>query len=90
MLRIEAFAKALINLQGSGEAITLRAGDRLELAPLDNPAYLSPGDTLRVAVLFDGKPLASSRVAAMAPQQDPLAAHTDAKGIANMQLPAAV
>lgn len=88
-LRIEAFAKALINPQGSGEAYTLRTGDRLELAPLDNPANLSSGDTLRVAVLFDGQPLANARVAAMAPQQDRLVAHTDAEGIAKLQLPAA-
>jgi len=88
-LRIEAFAKALINPQAPGEAFALRVGDRLELVPLDNPAQLNPGDTLRVEVLFDGQPLANARVAAMAPQHDRLVAHADAKGIASLQLPAA-
>jgi len=88
-LRIEALAKALINLQGPGEAYTLRTGDRWEQAPLDKHADLSSGDILSVALLFDGQPLADVRVTAMAPQQDRLVAHTDDKGVASMQRPTA-
>ena len=35
---------------------------RLEIVPLTNPAELKPGDTLKVRVLFDGKPLAGTAV----------------------------
>ncbi|UFQ96267.1 DUF4198 domain-containing protein [Pseudomonas wenzhouensis] len=88
MLRIETFAKALIITQRSGEAYTLRSVDRLELAPLVNLAEQSHGDTLRDTVLFDGQPLSNARAASVAPKQDCPVAHTDAKGVANLQLPA--
>lgn len=87
-LRIEAFAKALINPEKDQEGFTQRSGDRLELVPLDNPAHLDAGDELCVLVLFDGKPLAG-KVAAMSPQQTRLMAQTDAQGIARLTLPAA-
>lgn len=87
-LRIESFAKALINPQTGDAGFAHAGGDRLELIPLDNPAELDAGDTLRVQVLFDGKALAG-KVMAMSPEQERVAAQTDAEGIASLTLPAA-
>lgn len=87
-LRIESFAKTLINPQAGDAGFARASGDRLELIPLDNPAELDAGDTLRVQVLLDGKALAG-KVMAMSPDQERVAAQTDAEGIASLILPAA-
>ncbi len=38
------------------------SGTRIELVPLSDPTALAPGDTLRVRLLFDGKPLAKRSI----------------------------
>lgn len=84
-LRIEAFSKALVNLKAGDEGFSARSGDRLEVVLLDNPAELKAGDSLRVQVLFDGKPLVG-KVQAMSPDQPRVVAQTDAQGIASLTL----
>lgn len=37
-------------------------GQRLEIVPLSNPLVLKPGDSLRLRVLYEGKPLAGARI----------------------------
>lgn len=86
-LRIEAFAKALVNPAKDHTGFSLRSGDRLELIPLDNPAKLKAGYKLRVQVLFDGQPIAA-KVAAMSPEQPRVSAQADAQGIVRLSLPA--
>ena len=41
-----------------------RTGQKLEILPMRNPAVLVPGDTLRLQVEFEGKPLAGALVKA--------------------------
>lgn len=57
--RSEAFSKALINLGAADDGWSTTVGSRLEIVPLTNPAALPADGTLRVKVLFDGKPLAT-------------------------------
>ena len=46
-----------------GEALARPLTDELELAPVDNPLTLRPGDKLRLRAYFRGKPAASVAVA---------------------------
>jgi len=57
------FAKALLAGEAaSSDIYQLVVGHRLELIPLVNPFRLTPGDSLQVRVLLDGKPLADAEV----------------------------
>lgn len=56
--RYQKFAKALIARPGAGSVALEPVGQRLELVPLADPAALKPGDTLRVEVRFEGRPIA--------------------------------
>lgn len=85
-MRIEAFAKSLINGKSDTSGFDQRIGDRLELVPQSNPAELDAGEELRVLVLFDGKPIAG-RLVAMSPQKERAVAQSDKNGIARLQLP---
>lgn len=87
-VRIEAFAKSVINGSTDKRGFDQRIGDRLELVPQSNPADLDAGDELSVMVLFDGKPIAG-RVVAMSPQQERVVAQADESGIARLQVPKA-
>ena len=57
------FAKALIQ-EGSATSDTysIIVGHRLELVPLNNPFAIKLGDSLRVRVHFDGKPVSGVKV----------------------------
>src|SRR6476620_4228840 len=51
------FAKAVT---GMGAPYDKVLGHEIEIVPLGDPAAVRPGETLRVKVLFQGKPLASA------------------------------
>ena len=53
----EAYAKALINLDGKTSAFETPAGLRLEIVPIDNPAQVRPGTAMAVKVLFENSPV---------------------------------
>lgn len=62
-------------------------GQRLEIVPLRNPYQMKSGETLPVQILFDGKPLVASHVAAYnRVNKISLAARTDKTGIARFRL----
>jgi uncharacterized GH25 family protein len=84
-LRIEAFSKALVNLKRGDPGFAATSGDRLEVVALDNPAELKGAGSLRVQVLFDGKPLVG-KVQALSPDRPRVVAETDAQGIASLAL----
>lgn len=84
-LRIEAFSKALVNVSRGDEGYAATSGDRLEVIALDNPADLKGAGSLRVQVLFDGKPLVG-KVQAISPDRPRVVAQTDAQGVAKLAL----
>ena len=61
--RYRRYVKTLLAVQGSPAGASARPvhaeslGQRLELIPVNNPLDMSPGEALRVQVLFEGKPL---------------------------------
>jgi len=82
------FAKAVSGPRAPwGDAV----GHDLEIVPLSDPAALRPGDTLRVRVLFQGRPLAGGEVergdgvTAMAENDIPRF-KTDGDGIASIPI----
>lgn len=82
------FAKAL---SGSGAPWSAVIGHDLELVPLSDAAALHPGQTLRLRVLFHGKPLAGAEVergdgATAVPEPDIPRFKTDAEGIASVPI----
>lgn len=86
------FAKALLAGDATPSDIYQHVvGHRLELIPLLNPLLLTPGDTLQVRVLLDGKPLAGAEVESGDGQtpraEDEIPRYkTDANGIAEIPL----
>lgn len=78
------FAKAV---SGPGAPWGKVLGHDLELVPLSDPALAKPGETLRLRVLFRGKPLAGAEVergdgATAVPEKDIPRFATDAGGVA--------
>jgi uncharacterized GH25 family protein len=64
-------------------------GMRLELVPLDNPLHVKAGQTLRVRLLSDGKPLSGILVGAHTAKPAPgTSARTDDNGEAMLELSA--
>lgn len=59
---IRRSAKALITVGKPGPGFDRPVGHPLEIIPLQNPASLSPGDTLMIRVLFRGAPLRGALV----------------------------
>ncbi|HXF95319.1 MAG TPA: DUF4198 domain-containing protein [Gemmatimonadales bacterium] len=55
--RYQKYAKALITRPGGVSVALQPVGHRIELVPLADPAGLAAGDTLRVTVRFEGKPV---------------------------------
>jgi uncharacterized GH25 family protein len=50
--------------EGNNEAYRHVIGQKIELIPLENPAGKKVGDTLRVRLLFEGKPVQGAKVSA--------------------------
>jgi nickel transport protein len=72
------FAKAVT---GAGAPFDRVLGHALEIVPLTDPAAASPNSTLRVRVLFDGKPLPKAKLE-IAYGRAASEVETDADGIA--------
>lgn len=90
----QQFAKTLINV-GEGEAKNLSHvfGQKLEIVPLTNPYDLTNnrGGTMKVKVLFNGKPVQHKKVFAMYEGYSnddaaSCAVSTDAKGVAELRI----
>lgn len=84
--------KTIIQAGRADDTWQVRTGQRLELVPLDNPATVRPGGTLRVQLLFAGLPLADNLVRAWHRESDKLTVidvRTSATGEAAFTLPAA-
>jgi len=90
----EQYTKSLINVgETSGELFQKPIGHRLEIVPLSNPYSLrgNGGDTMKVKVLFNGKPAEFCDVFAtyngFANTDDfAFAGKTDINGVANIRL----
>lgn len=62
--KYEKFCKTLIPVDGKSDGWDTRSGDLLEIVPLNNPLELQSGDTLKVQILYKGKPVAPEAVTA--------------------------
>jgi uncharacterized GH25 family protein len=89
----ERYSRCLKSLLQCGDerdaTATAAVGQTLEIIPLDNPYSLKGGDTLKVRVLFDGKPLKGAKVFAHRRAGDKVttqAATSDADGTAAFKL----
>lgn len=61
--RYRRYLKALFQVGDQSDDIYNRVlGQRLEIIPQSNPYGMKPGDTLRVRIIFEGKPLAGAKV----------------------------
>lgn len=70
----------------------MRTMQRLEIVPLSNPCTAKPGETLKVQVFFEGKPLGNAPIFARRRDGKKVISQdlkTDAKGIATVNLDAA-
>lgn len=94
--RYTKFVKSIVQIGaagGDGHAIVL--GYAAEIVPLENPAAIAPGGTLRVRCLVDGQPLRKATVFAggRRPNSDVRLPgqrlRTDAEGVAAVHLTAA-
>ncbi|MEP7383552.1 MAG: DUF4198 domain-containing protein [Gemmatimonadota bacterium] len=94
---VSKFAKTIVEVgRGGTPAYTRRAGDALEIVPLDDPRTLKADDVLHVQLLYRGTPLAQAELfAGGADAGDTLAGHeakkdsrvlTDADGRAAIPL----
>lgn len=91
---IRKSAKALLTAGKPGAGFDRPLGHALEIVPLDNPALLKPGDTLRLRVLFRGAPLRGALVNVRWLYEDGrmgsmAAGPTDARGLAVVRIEAA-
>jgi uncharacterized GH25 family protein len=57
-------AKAIAHADGAGSVVTRPVGQPIEIVPLQDPATVKPGGTLRFQVLFQGKPAGVMAMAA--------------------------
>ena len=55
-------AKALIEVGGKKDGFSRRSEELLEIIPLKDPASLKLGDTLPLKIMFQGKPLAETKL----------------------------
>jgi uncharacterized GH25 family protein len=61
--RYTRYLKALLQVGARRDDTYMRiAGQRLEIIPENNPYDLRPGGTLRIRVLFEGRPLPGARI----------------------------
>jgi hypothetical protein len=91
--RYQRCNKTIVTADGRGDAtFGVATGQRLEIIPLDNPADVRPGGTLRCKLLFNGQPLAAAKVRAWHRAGDNLTTldgQTSAAGEVTFTLPAA-
>ena len=94
--RYRRYVKTLVSAPTAGGADSddathaTQVGQRLELLPLNNPLLLAPGESLRVRVDFEGKPLAGALLKAWhkrSSQTVIIRATTAADGMAVFDLP---
>lgn len=82
--RYSKYPKALVRLGGAGGGDPARVlGLLLEIVPLDDPFQLKVGNTLRVRVLFRGKPLPDANLGWQLPDEGDFprgTVRTDGKG----------
>jgi uncharacterized GH25 family protein len=63
--RYRRYLKCLVRAGGKGDDTWKKsAGHKLEIVPLTDPTGLKAGETWKVRIVFDGKPLAGARVTA--------------------------
>lgn len=90
--RYAKYAKTLVRVgRGGASAFTRTVGHPLELVPMNDPLALRTGDTLRVRLLYRGRPLSGARVhAGAAPAEGDTAIEqsptTDARGVVAIAL----
>jgi uncharacterized GH25 family protein/Cu/Ag efflux protein CusF len=91
--RYRRCVKSILQVGGKADAgYAVRTGQRLELVPLNDPAAVPAGGTIRFLLLLEGQPLTGSLVRAWHRTGDHLTtldARSDAKGVATFALPAA-
>ena len=94
--RYRRFVKTLVSVPAAADAdvnesiYAQKTGQQLEMLPLNNPLLLTPGDPLRVQIIFEDKPLAGALVKAWhihSGQTVIIRATTTADGIATVNLP---
>ncbi len=94
--RYRRFVKTLVSVPLAAGAnlkdaiYAQKAGQQLEMLPLNNPLLMTPGDALRVQIIFEGIPLAGALVKAWhnrSGQTVIIRATTTAEGIATVNLP---
>jgi uncharacterized GH25 family protein len=64
---VAMYAKSVVNVGGANEndVITKPQNQKLELIPATNPAGLKVGETVKMTLLYDGKPLPGTAVKGM-------------------------
>ena len=69
--RYRRYLKCLLRAGGKGDETWKKVlGHKLEIVPLADPGAVRPGGTLKVRVLFEGKPLANAALFALHKQAD--------------------
>ncbi len=75
--RYRRYLKCLLRAGGKGDGTWKKsAGHKLEILPLADPTALKAGDTLKVRILFEGKPLAGAKVTAFRRAGKKVVAHS--------------
>ncbi len=91
-LYYENYTKALIDVESSNEqAYVTPVGHRIEIVPLENPYLKKAGDTLRLQVLFNGKPapfcpLSATYLGFSSKEDYAFSTKTNSRGIAELRL----
>lgn len=91
-LYYENYAKALINVGQTGnDAYATPLGHGIEIIPLENPYLKKKGDTLKLKVLYQGRPASFCNVSATyvgfsATEDYAFSNKTDSKGISTIRL----
>ncbi|WP_321530388.1 DUF4198 domain-containing protein [uncultured Desulfuromonas sp.] len=91
-LYYENYTKALIDVESSNEqAYATPVGHRIEIVPLENPYLKKAGDTLRLQVLFNGKPapfcpLSATYLGFSSKDEYAFSTKTNSRGIAELRL----
>lgn len=91
--RYSRYVKTFVNASsGVNEAFNQTVGQTIELIPLDNPCDRRVGDTLRVRLLFQGKPLVNALIASTykgfteKPDTYSQSSHTNQEGVVTIRL----